>query len=152
MLRHSEAGVLDFRELDALLRSVDPLLRALAANHRLTPGDIERWRWDEPTIVLTWEDPVHQGIGKNIAVSIADGEPTGVLRVEVNAWLDRTERNGTGMVRRWEHAEIDALRATLSTDDQPWNEALVATLQCAYQRVAAWSADSLHRTQRLGEI
>ena len=38
--------------LDHILDVVEPTLRAIAAEHGLLQNRIDRWRWDQPEVVL----------------------------------------------------------------------------------------------------
>lgn len=70
------------KEVDNLLSQVEVILLKLAADYQLTGANIDRWRWDEPSIMLAWEDG---DIGKSLHVTV---EQNGMMGVDINAWKD----------------------------------------------------------------
>jgi hypothetical protein len=55
-----------FEALDRLLDVAEPAVHALAAEHGLRDARIDRWRWDQPEIVLFWIDRARQNVSKSI--------------------------------------------------------------------------------------
>jgi len=97
---------LDYEKLDKVLSNFESCLILLAKEKRLTRQSITRWRWDEPDLMLSWEEG---NLGKNIHILIVDNGSK--VKVECNAWQDKDhEEKGSEVKvvrkRRWGHKEI----------------------------------------------
>ena len=128
---------MNYGELNPVLDGLEPLLLRLAGEKRLMGATAERWRWDEPTITLTWVDR-GTGIGKNIGLSIVD-DPPSTVTIEVNAWLDKDRNEGATRVRQWQNQIV----GTVPVRDL---EAVETEVQRAYEIVFGWREDNLRRS------
>ena len=123
----------------------EEVILSLTSEYKLKQASIERWRWDEPIITLTWADSDH--ISRNINVLIILEEPPPYrLLVEGNAWQDTDRAEGKIRVRHWQHTEIDSV----------WLPQTLEAIDEAYFKVSKWSIDDLtrkeHLTPRLAEL
>ena len=124
---------MDFAKLDKFLDDVQPLLLRLASEHALKQPAVERWRWDEPAVSLTWLGP--ENISRNMR-AVIDGE---TLAAEVNAWQDEDEEGGRQRVRYWKYEHF-GLMAVPVDRDQLWSR-----LEEAYRAVSSWKRNDLKR-------
>jgi len=123
-----------YEEADAVLAAVDKQLQLLRKSEDL-PGDpwIERWRWDEPGITLTWLEEIGEAeyIGKNIHAQIVGDH----VDVEINAWSDKDIE--TTRKRYWEHSYVNKFKVPLNekeVHDVLWD---------AYSKISPWTFKSL---------
>ncbi len=97
------------RKLNDVLDVLESELTKFAAGKELHNVTIERWRWDEPCITLTWHERDQQGEGwlyKNIHFCIELPRPEHnfySVKLEANAWADLESQEGKGRLRRWAH-------------------------------------------------
>src|SRR6266511_5894703 len=98
-----------YEELDRLLDIAEPALHTIAAEHGLHQARVDRWRWDQPEVVLSWVDRDRQDIGKSIRFYIDEEDGFFLCSVECNAWRDRPDKAGRP-VRRWRHEAIGSWR------------------------------------------
>jgi hypothetical protein len=118
-------------EMDAKLAKVEEMLAELALRHGLlTSATRTRWRWDEPSVLMTWTDRV-SAIGRNLQVTAAGDSR---FAVEVNAWKDFDDQQPR---RRWKHV---ALHGEYSLRNLP------AKLSEAFEDVMGWKAADLANT------
>lgn len=130
--------MIDYEEIDNILNKVEEVLLSLTSEYKLKQVSIERWRWDEPVITLTWTDSGH--ISRNInALIILEGPSPCRLLVEGNAWQDTDEAEGKIRVRHWQHTEIDSV----------WLPQTLEAIDEAYSKVSKWSTDDLTRREHL---
>lgn len=90
--------------INVILDSAETALLGIAVKHHLHGITVERWRWDQPEIVMSWF-PYGRSpdLGKNIRVFVSVGGPTPfTCSVESNAWLDEHRPDNT-IVRHWEN-------------------------------------------------
>ncbi|MDI6815514.1 MAG: hypothetical protein QMC90_05525 [Dehalococcoidales bacterium] len=104
MMEHYEK--LDYEKLDEVLSQIEPHLISLAKEKRLTRPSITRWRWDEPDLMLSWEEG---DLSKNIHMLIVESSR---VKVECNAWKNRDLEEGKKRVRKWDHKEIGEANAS----------------------------------------
>ncbi len=127
-----------FETIDPILDLSERSMLAIGAEHHLRDINIERWRWDQPEILMSWlpfRRETH--IGKNIRV-LVKVEQANAFRVyfESNAWYD--ERRGPGMlIRYWAHfpagdIPVDGAQEA-AQDEQRW---INKYIQDAYGHVA----------------
>lgn len=128
-------------EINKILDEVQGVFHTLLSEKpdELKQPAIERWRWDEPGITLTWIGPDH--IGRNIHASVAapnDYRPR--LEIQVNAWKDE-DQGPEGMTsgRRWRHDPVDII-------DIPFEMGpLRKVVKEGYSKVAAWNVKFLNK-------
>ncbi len=87
----------NYDAINAILDAAEGYLLGLAAEHQLREINIERWRWDQPEIAMSWSP---RGglleLGKNIRVFVsAGGSSTLMCSVESNAWVDEHQPNNS---------------------------------------------------------
>ncbi|MDX1992116.1 MAG: hypothetical protein SF029_06990 [bacterium] len=138
----------DFEHLDETLDAINEVMQQVAGHHKLRKTEIERWRWDQPSISLTW--PCDDFIQRKILASldIGSGVPADLYRlnVTVDAWKDDTLVVDDGIrvpVRYWNHERIQE-KAFTTAGDFPVNYVEKA-IQQAYQTVSSWKIDDLER-------
>jgi len=130
--------MIDYEEIDNILNKVEEVLLSLTSEYKLKQASIERWRWDEPVITLTWTDSDH--ISRNInALIIPEGPLSYRLLVEGNAWQDTDAAEGKIRVRHWQHTEIDTA----------WLPQPLDAIDEAYSKVSKWNIDDLKRKEHL---
>jgi hypothetical protein len=119
-------------EVDAIFDRIEPLLLSLASEHELAGESVERWRWDEPSITLKWQDGL---LGKSL-VFITEDEPNNSF-IEVNAW------NGLlGSARRWRHSTWKIPDGVLTTSDV--HESVIRSLlEKGFAVVNSWQEQDL---------
>lgn len=105
-LTNSEASV-EEREYDAInviLDAAETALLRAASEHQPREVNIERWRWDQPEIVMSWDSRgMTPDLGRNIRVYVRNADPPPYrCSVEANAWLDEPLA-GNALVRHWEN-------------------------------------------------
>lgn len=122
--------MVNYEELDGILDTVEEVFLALTVELGLKQTSIERWRWDEPVITLTWVGS--DDISRNIhALIIPEGSFPYKLLVEGNAWQDKDEVEGRIRVRKWQHVEIDR-------EVSPDRSELRRAIDKAYSKVSEW--------------
>jgi hypothetical protein len=131
-----------YEELDRLLDVAEPVLHAVAAEHGLNQARVDRWRWDQPEVVLSWVDGDRQNVAKSIRFSVDEGDGFFLCSVEVNAWRDGPDKAGRP-VRRWRHEAIGAWRVGGAEEASADRGRASETLGKAYDTVAEWDARSL---------
>ena len=91
----------NYDAINAILDAVETVFLSIAVEHRLRGIETERWRWDQPEIVMSWFPvPRSTDVGKNIRIFVKMGGPTHfICAVESNAWFD--EHEGDTIVRHW---------------------------------------------------
>lgn len=145
MLLNHQQG---YKELDAILDSVQELFGAIVAREGLQQVSIERWRWDYPVITLIWATGDIQrninvllGYAQDDGLLSASGEPI-IEVVEVNAWKDNdaADRN---RVRIWRYAVI--VRKAKTGRDQERLGLLERSIQLAYKEVSNFTENQLDR-------
>lgn len=127
--------MVDYAGLDAILDTLEELLSPFTNN--LNRASIERWRWDEPVMTLTWVGS--DQVARNIHALIVEKAPYSegrTVEVEVNAWRDEDSEDGQARVRKWRHQNMGAV----STDDVP---KLRSTLTQALDVVSRWNLEDL---------
>ena len=94
----------EFPAINAILDAAEPALLRVAAKHELREIKVERWRWDQPEIVLSWVSwGTTADLSRNIRVYVrAIGPSLYQCSVESNVWLDEPQV-GNALVRHWEH-------------------------------------------------
>lgn len=94
----------EFAAIDAILDAAETALLRVAAGHELREIKVERWRWDQPEIVMSWISPgMTADFGRNIRVYVRDaGASLYQCSVESNVWLDEL-LSGNALVRHWEN-------------------------------------------------
>lgn len=76
---------------------IEPVLRYVAARHDAT---VAPWRWDEPSITLTWQS---HGYSRNIRIGIEGDAHRYKLSYSGSAWRDVVA--GTGRTREYAYQE-----------------------------------------------
>lgn len=133
---------MNYEELDRILDTVEEVLLSLANEYKLKQASIERWRWDEPVITLTWVGSDH--ISRNIhALITQEGFSPYKLLVEGNVWQDKDEAEGKIRVRHWQQAEVDSVQVPL---DMPQLRRAIGE---AHSKVSKWSTGDLERKAHL---
>ena len=123
----------DFIRLNAVFDQVEGCFKKLAQQEKLAEPFIERWRWDNPSIYIRWNDI--DTIQKNITAYIEPAVSDERLLFEVNAWRDSDKDNLR--TRRWKHDDTGYLVLPV-TDHQVWNKTYNS-----YTYVSDWSEDML---------
>jgi hypothetical protein len=131
-----------YEELDRILDVAEPALHALAAVHGLHEARIDRWRWDQPEVVLSWLDRDRQDVAKSIRFYIDEEDDLVRCSVEVNAWRDGPDKAGRP-VRKWRHEAIGAWRVRGAEEASADRGRVSETLAKAFDTVAEWDARSL---------
>lgn len=126
-----------FVELEKILSRVEEVFLDFAAQSRLRGVRIERWRWDEPDITLTWVDP--DNISRSIHAVIEQGPPS-TLELEVNAWQDEEGEEGKIRIRHWKHSNIARLKIPYEL------EYLSDAVKQGFGQVGSWTKSSLEVT------
>lgn len=127
------------REIEELLNVIEPILLQRAGASGLGGTRVERWRWDEPDVTLTWTD--HAGVGKSVHAVIDTEKST--VRLEVNAWRDKDFEDGKVRVRNWRHQTIGVANVPLDVN------ALGRLIDDAYDIARRWGADDLKESVTL---
>jgi hypothetical protein len=129
-----------------VLDELDEHLNRIAKEKRLET--VERWRWDEPAIRLSWF--ADDAIGRNVQV-LVNRLDAGVFEVvtEVNAWKD-SDVQAARRVRHWQHEQIpDAPHVKVCDQQLHVQESLPSLLQHAFSLVASWNLEDLSLTAPL---
>jgi len=124
---------------------------------------VERWRWDEPEITLSWRETQQPYVSKNIRFFIDSPEDLlsdvslgnyYFFAIETNAWLDEDSETGTDRVRRWEYrptgrGTLDF--AQLSVEDLEGEvDEIHLKMEDAYAIASNLSYEDLSRTYHIG--
>lgn len=124
--------------INAILDAAETALLSAAVRHQLRGITIERWRWDQPEIVMSWV-PIGgtPELGKNIRVYVQVGAPAPfTCSVASNAWLDEPLSHDT-IRRHWESFADHTLDINdpdqLSDLESHW---LMERIERAYDRIA----------------
>jgi len=136
--------VVNYEELDGILDTIEELFSSLAERyeHRLAQVSIERWRWDEPVITLTWvgSDDIRRNIH---ALIVHEGSYPYELLLEANAWEDRDLEEGKITVRNWRHDKVGRVQIPFQRSE------LQKTVNEAYSTVSSWSGQDLKEQTHL---
>ena len=138
----------DYEALDRLLDVAEPAMHALASEHGLREARIDRWRWDQPEIVLFWIDRARQNVSKSIRYFVDEEATFFLCSVEVNAWRDERDRAGRP-VRKWRHEPIKSWREGAAETASADRRRVAETMEKAYDTVAEWDAKSLTKRHPL---
>lgn len=102
----------DAEQIDQAFDSVEEILEEALGEYEIEDARVDRWRWDEPTIVLSWEG--EDSICRNIGVYFDKNNEE--FEVEENAWVDSDMRDfdeissdepvEEGVVRFWYRNEV----------------------------------------------
>lgn len=125
------------KELDKILDDVEEAFLSLIIERKIRRATIERWRWDEPVITLSWVGA--DDISRNAHALVEGNSPAYSLKIEVNAWRDKDRQEGDERVRHWQHKEIDLVSVS---DDMIL---LRQALGKGYSIVANWTEQDLQR-------
>lgn len=131
-----------YEELGRLLDVAEPALHAIAAEHGLREARLDRWRWDQPEVVLSWVDRDRQNIAKSIRFYVDEEDGRFRCSVEVNAWRDGPDKAGLP-VRRWRHELIGSWRVPGAEEASADRGRVSGTMGKAHDTVAAWDGRSL---------
>ncbi len=131
--------VIDFERLSKVLDISEGAFVSLMEKYNL-PAYIERWRWDEPVITLTWLDFSDDYIYKNMhALIIIEGNEM-IMEIEVNAWRDTDEEKKR--VRYWKHEKVGQETLDESKPEKVL-EPIKKLVFKGYSRVSKWSKEDL---------
>lgn len=126
----------NYDELDGILNNVEQFIPPLVTQYELTQVSIERWRWDEPVITLSWVGG--DDISRNIHALVTEGSSsTYELAVEINAWQDEDREEGKVRVRNWYHEEVERCSVP------PNGHELQEILNTACMKVIGWTRETL---------
>ena len=134
-----------FETIDGILDLVHRALTSLMDEYKLTGATVERWRWDQPVITLSWMGQDQTRLNIHGVVVDANGEPLGVdaaatsssmLRIEANAWRDQDIEDGKRRVRNWIHKDL----GVVGTDK------VASRVSEAYSEASGWGVDDLKET------
>lgn len=91
---------MDYEALNSLFDTLQAVFDTIHNKYHLQHKYIDRWRWGQPQISLTWQG--QDAIWRNIYAVVLPGEGRSLSgRIEVNAWQDTQEEKG--WVRHWQH-------------------------------------------------
>ena len=144
----------DYAMLDSILSIAEGPIRSVIREHQLTRASVERWRWDEPEITLTWLDTTQGYISKNVRFMIEPIEagkfyygPPYVFATEANAWLDEDSETGESRTRRWQHEKVVEVKEVRNLEHASGeiSEAIWRT----YEVAARWDEGDLTRIHYL---
>lgn len=121
--------------LDTLQKYIEGIIPALYLEGKRV--EFTRWRWDEPEIMIIWQD---DEIGKNVIASILDSGR--VVRSECNAWKDIDRKDVR--IRKWVHKEME----NVETSDL---EKIKIKLREAFNTVIKWTEESLTQTDMISK-
>jgi hypothetical protein len=147
----NEAAAAPHNELNILLKIIlDMVSEALdrSGERELQIGEweVELWRWDEPTIAVTWIDADRRSgvdINKNLVVHVENNALPYNLVVEANAWVD------AGESRSWEHKVIGNLTISTLRIDRQTHRSMVELFLESIKVVSTWRTSSLQRRVEL---
>lgn len=90
--------------INSILDAAESALLDVAVEHHLRGVNVERWRWDQPEVVMSWLTfGESRELDKNIRVFVGvGGAAPFTCSVESNVWLDE-HRSGNKIVRHWEY-------------------------------------------------
>lgn len=131
-----------YEALDRLLDVAESALHAVAAEHGLREARLDRWRWDQPEVVLSWVDRDRQNIGKSIRLYVDEEDGFFLCTVEINAWRDELDKAGRP-VRRWRHERIGSWQVRGAGEASADGGRVSETTGKAYDTVAEWDGRSL---------
>jgi len=121
-------STLSDKDLNAVVENVALKLRHLADRYGLpVSAQIERWRWDIPSVSLCWTLEDH--VARSILAFVKSAEP--LLEVEINACKDE------GGFRLWRHQVVNAI-AVKSVDKE-----FEPLADRAFKTVSEWRSESL---------
>ncbi len=124
--------------INAILHAAETALLGIAIEHQLHGVSIERWRSDQPDIVMSWS-PVRGmfGLGKNIRVFVLASNPSQLTcSVESNAWFDKPQPDES-IIRHWDNFSGRVLQiADPGTLTQVESQRLQTLVEHAYDRIA----------------
>jgi hypothetical protein len=129
--------MVDFHPANEILDQVEAAFSELIGKHGLRGLSIERWRWDEPGIMLMWSSP--DNIDRNVHAVIDDDTPAPGLVVEANAWQDQDEEEGNRRVRYWKHENVIALEIPFRPHD------LYSYVEQAFKAANSWTLRDLEK-------
>ncbi len=132
---------MDYQAFNDVLDKIEEKLKGIKSNFNLR-ANIERWRWDQPEIRMTWRDT--DGVNKNINILLESlflrGKPYVKGVVEVNAWIDKKPQDG--WKRFWTNKPMVNGRIDLKTDAQ---------ILDAYYNANDLNEDSLNESYEMSE-
>lgn len=121
---------MSFEELDKILDNVEAAYTSLVTRKNMS-ASIERWRWDQPIITLSWTSA--DFISRNIHAYVREDRE---LLTEVNAWYDE-DLSHNGRVRHWKHKTTDSL--PISADSEQIDQAITS----AFDQMSRWGKKDL---------
>lgn len=138
----------DADKLDEMFDEVHRIYVAdLIEERGLVDARIERWRWDEPVIAVTWIDRDRGWIAKSLRC-VANRDAASTFNVQIDAWLDEdVEPTGLGRVRRWCY---DVTAAGIAVD--PRLDRLRYAIKDAFERVTPLTKEDLTLTEDLSAV
>jgi hypothetical protein len=111
MERSDSNEPINYDLINRVLDHAETALLRIAAQHRLSGTRVERWRWDQPEVVMAWafaQGPERRG--KNLRVSVGEFSRDNLTcNLESNVWHDQTWIDGA-LLRRWDHFAGDTLQ------------------------------------------
>lgn len=133
-------------EIDALFDGIEQIYQNDVIDERaLIEPTIERWRWDEPAIGISWIDLAHDSISKNLLCRALGDHAPFHFTVEINAWLDSDVAPvGIGRVRHWRH-EVVAEDVRVN----PHADKLRGVIIAAFNRASELTQRDLTETEAL---
>jgi hypothetical protein len=97
----------DFEQIDRILDMAETAMLAVASEHHLRATKFQRWRWDQPEILMSWTPfRLFPTVGKNIRVFVKpERTDTFTCLFESNAWFDDRQSHES-FVRYWDHFPV----------------------------------------------
>lgn len=128
----------NFEQVDRILDVIEAAMSSVAAKHQLRETSIQRWRWDQPEILMSWT-PMRERpwVGKNLRALITPSGPETLnCAFESNAWFDDREPSGS-FTRYWDHFPAEVLRH-ISLESAQWRDenTFLKALESAYEKVS----------------
>lgn len=138
----------DFEALDEILDLVELIYGGLIHSDRILKSQIERWRWDVPSITLTWlaNDWIFRNINSYVSGEL--GQKSAHLFIEGNAWVDQDVEEPKLRVRRWHHEELPPIKVEHAEHQQMIEE----TVFEAYRLVMDRGYQGLENQEVLGSL
>ncbi len=124
---------MDWENADERLNEVYSILNQVILLNNISVERSEKWRWDEPSVLVQWINV--DGINRNINISLNSIDNPTILKIEINAGYDRKL---TGkLVRTWKSYNFASIQLPYDQSE------LMEAISAAIEKCQNWKLEDL---------